>query len=88
MIPHGYRGRWVGEDGRTCEECRFFQEVAGLDEGGECRYNPPIAGQAAHNQGTARSARWPVVNLWDFCGSFSDWEPAAQPEPAAAVDPA
>jgi hypothetical protein len=62
-------------DKKSCGNCRFYRE-------GECRHNSPHVYEGVRvqrgrdapslNQLTAHSylAKWPVVNLGDWCGGW------------------
>lgn len=55
----------------SCKECAYYEDhVANtnreIQDGGLCRFNPPVSQPAADDRGL-----WPVVNSSDWCGHFS-----------------
>lgn len=58
-------------NGTSCNACVFFDDhgtgtVALANEGGLCRFNPPVSQPDANSRGL-----WPVVTAEDWCGHFT-----------------
>lgn len=60
----------MSNDQAACNDCAFFEdhgtERQRTDDGGLCRFNPPVTQPDAHEHGL-----WPVVATNDWCGHFS-----------------
>lgn len=57
---------------RRCINCEFFAAITERDESGYCRVLPP---KPDKRDG---SARWPIVETMDWCGSFVQDKAAEQ----------
>jgi hypothetical protein len=67
----------IGREGRhdttsACKSCTFFDSSsnngdAKVENGGLCRYNPPVSQPEASGRGL-----WPVVRSDDWCGHHTE----------------
>lgn len=55
----------VVDDGRFCWGCAFFHEVG--DHDGHCRRRAPLPSTSI---GELAAARWPIVDICDWCGEW------------------
>ncbi|MBB4351764.1 hypothetical protein [Aliirhizobium cellulosilyticum] len=57
-------------DHAACNDCAFLEnqgtEREHTDDGGLCRFNPPVTQPDANERGL-----WPVVAANDWCGHFA-----------------
>ena len=57
---------------KHCESCAYFEQTDAIEKvvsksAGLCRYNPPLIMETM-----APVAQWPVVQVNDWCGKFSN----------------